>query len=110
MDREKEISLKAVKLITDYANKNYLHLGKEQRELELELFEYVGGLESDVEELAEMALSSVYIEYMFEDELPKNIPDDVYDAMFNCSKVDFVRLFPFVNVDGKKLFLIDPQK
>lgn len=42
-----------------------------------------------------------------EDELPEDLSDEVYDAMFGCSKVDFVRLFPFVEVDGQKMFLVD---
>ena len=47
------------------------------------------------------------IEWMNEDELPENISSYVYSAMFDCSKVDFVRLFPFVTVDGCKRFLIE---
>ena len=57
--------------------------------------------------IAELELSSIQIEYMNEDELPADLSDDVYSAMYGCSKIDFVRLFPFVTVDGRKLFLID---
>jgi len=46
------------------------------------------------------------VEYMNEDELPKRLPDEIYSAMYECSNVDFVRLFPYVTVDGRKLFLI----
>lgn len=56
--------------------------------------------------IAELELSSVQIQYMSEDELPKPISYKVYSAMYPCSKVDFVRMFPFVMVDGDKCFLI----
>ena len=46
------------------------------------------------------------IKYLNEDELPENIPDAVYSAMFKCSAVDFVRLFPYIEHDGKKCFLV----
>ena len=57
--------------------------------------------------IAELESGGVQIQYMSEDELPENISSDVYSAMFGCSKVDFIRLFPFVTVDGRKLFLIE---
>ena len=40
-----------------------------------------------------------------EDELPDYITDELYNIMFPMSKVDIVRLFPFVNIDGKEHFL-----
>ena len=56
--------------------------------------------------IAELEESSICIEYLNEDELPECISDEIYSAMYECSKVDFVRLFPYVTVDGYKLFLI----
>ena len=47
------------------------------------------------------------VEWVFEDQLPDGIPDAVYSAMYACSKVDFVRVFPAVTVDGRKRFLIE---
>lgn len=52
---------------------------------------------------------SVVIKFMNEDELPKFINDDVYGAMFNCSHVDGVRLFPYVEDSDERYFLILPK-
>jgi len=46
------------------------------------------------------------VEWMNEDELPEGISDEVFSAMYACSKVDFVRFYPFVTIDGDKCFLI----
>lgn len=56
--------------------------------------------------IAELEEGMVSIEYLNEDELPECISDEIYSAIYECSKVDFVRLFPYVTVDGHKLFLI----
>ena len=56
--------------------------------------------------LAEYEAKSVVIKFMNEDELPKFINDDVYSAMFNCSHVDFVRLFPYIEENDEKYFLV----
>ena len=45
----------------------------------------------------------VYAEY--EDKLP-NMTDDLYKKMFNMSSViDGVRMFAYVNIDGKRYYL-----
>lgn len=44
-----------------------------------------------------------------EDELPE-ISDDIYAAMFPLSKVDFVRYFPYMKIDGKKVYLISLEE
>ena len=62
-----------------------------------DLEDYIGELEE----------GRIGIEYLSEDELPENIPDEIYAAMFDCSKVDFVRLFPYITLDGHRLFLIN---
>jgi hypothetical protein len=45
------------------------------------------------------------ITWVNEDELP-TMSHAVYSAMFPLSRVDFVRLFPCLNIDGVKCFLI----
>ena len=75
-----------------------------------ELRAYIEGLEEDsgsYDSLMPDEYLVTKIEWMNEDELPENISSYVYSAMFDCSKVDFVRLFPFVTVDGCKRFLIE---
>jgi hypothetical protein len=42
-----------------------------------------------------------------EDELPDYIDDNLYKHLYNMSKLDGVRLFPFIKIDGKKHFLGD---
>lgn len=49
---------------------------------------------------------TVIIQFENEDELPPDIPDDVYSKMFNCSHVDGVRLFPYIEENGQKYFLV----
>jgi transcription elongation factor Elf1 len=58
-------------------------------------------------ELAEVNEKAVFIQFENEDELPPDIPDDVYSKMFNCSHVDCVRLFPYIEKHGKKYYLVD---
>lgn len=56
--------------------------------------------------ITELEADSVQIQYICEDELPEGISDEVFSAMYPYSKVNFVRMFPFVMVDGDKCFLI----
>ena len=58
------------------------------------------------EELLELNNKAVFIKFENEDELPAEIKDDVYSAMFNCSHVDGVRLFPYIEENGQKYFLV----
>lgn len=51
-------------------------------------------------------MEDVGLKFLCESELPENIPDDVYSAMFRCSIVDFVRLFPYFEIEGRKCFLV----
>ena len=57
-------------------------------------------------ELAELNDKAVFIQFENEDELPSGIKDDVYSAMFECSHVDGVRLFPYIEENGQKYFLV----
>ena len=57
-------------------------------------------------ELLELNDKAVFIEFENEDELPAEIKDDVYSAMFECSHVDGVRLFPYIEENGQKYFLV----
>ena len=57
-------------------------------------------------ELAELNDKAVFIQFKNEDELPADISDDVYSAMFECSHVDGVRLFPYIEENGQKYFLV----
>ncbi|MEL7626961.1 MAG: hypothetical protein AAGU15_08900 [Anaerolineaceae bacterium] len=57
--------------------------------------------------IAALVADGIHIEWMNEDELPEEISDEVYSTMYACSVVDFVRLFPFVTIDGRKRFLIE---
>lgn len=58
------------------------------------------------EELLELNDKAVFIKFENEDELPAEIKDDVYSAMFECSHVDGVRLFPYIEENGQKYFLV----
>jgi len=57
-------------------------------------------------ELAELNDKAVFIQFENEDELPADISNDVYSTMFNCSHVDGVRLFPYIEKNGQKYFLV----
>jgi len=57
-------------------------------------------------ELAELNDKAVFIHLENEDELPADISNDVYSTMFNCSHVDGVRLFPYIEENGQKYFLV----
>jgi hypothetical protein len=56
--------------------------------------------------IAELEAEEIHVEWMNEDKLPEGISDEVFSAMYACSKVDFVRFYPFVTIDGDKCFLI----
>lgn len=58
------------------------------------------------EELAELNDKAVFIQFENEDELPADISGNVYDVMFRCSHVDGVRLFPYIEENGQKYFLV----
>lgn len=58
------------------------------------------------EELLELNDKAVFIKFENEDELPAEIKDDVYSAMFECSHVDGARLFPYIEENGQKYFLV----
>lgn len=53
--------------------------------------------------------NNVTIKFQNEDELPENISDEVYSAMFKCSHVNFVRLFPYIEDCGEKYYLVLPE-
>ena len=57
-------------------------------------------------ELAELNNKAVFIQFENEDELPADISSDIYSAMFNCSHVDVVRLFPYIKENGQKYYLV----
>jgi hypothetical protein len=57
-------------------------------------------------ELLELNDKAVSIKFENEDELPAEIKDDVYSAMFECSHVDCVRLHPYIEENGQKYFLV----
>ena len=49
----------------------------------------------------------IEIRYQYEDELPENLRDDIYDAMFPSSFVDFVRMFPVLVIENRRFYLIE---
>ena len=57
--------------------------------------------------IAELEADSVQIQYICEDELPEGISDEVFSAMYACSTVDFVRVYPYITIDGHKRFLVE---
>jgi len=61
-------------------------------------------------ELAELNDKAVFIQFENEDELPADISDNVYSAMFECSHVDVTRLFPYIEENGQKYFLVMLRK
>ena len=48
----------------------------------------------------------VTVAWKHEDELPDWIDDEVYKILYPSSRVDGVRLFPYVSICGKETFLI----
>jgi hypothetical protein len=48
---------------------------------------------------------NVLLNWENEDELP-DIADEVYNVMYPLSKIDFVRYFPYIMIDNKKIYLI----
>jgi hypothetical protein len=77
---------------------------------ELDDYAFVKIKKSDLarrdEELAELNDRAVFIQFENEDELPADISGNVYDVMFRCSHVDGVRLFPYIEENGQKYFLV----
>ena len=63
----------------------------------------VAKLTAEIKKILEEA---VFIKFENEDMLPTEIPDDVYSAAFDCSHVDGVRLFPYIEENGEKYFLV----
>jgi len=61
-------------------------------------------------ELVELNDKAVFIQFENEDELPADISDNVYSAMFECSHVDVTRLFPYIEENGQKYFLVMLRK
>lgn len=94
--------------------KNYYDMEKDYRDMHKNLSAKIDekhrAINNLTTKLSEFGENSVRIEYMNEDELPINLRTDIYSAMYKCSKLDFVRLFPFVTIDGRKLFLIDLEE
>ncbi len=66
----------------------------------------IAELEAENNRLAELNDKAVFIQFENEDELPADISNDVYSTMFNCSHVDGVRLFPYIEENGQKYFLV----
>ena len=48
---------------------------------------------------------NVLLNWENEDELP-DIADEIYNVMYPLSKIDFVRYFPYIMIDNKKIYLI----
>jgi hypothetical protein len=47
------------------------------------------------------------LKWMNEDDLPQIETEEIYNAMFECSIVNFVRYFPYMEAsDGSKFWLI----
>ena len=67
----------------------------------------VAKLTAEIKKILEEA---VFIKFENEDILPLEIPDDVYSAAFDCSHVDGVRLFPYIEENGEKYFLVKLKK
>ena len=70
------------------------------------LDEVLAILDRKDKELAELNDRAVFIQFENEDELPADISGNVYDVMFRCSHVDGVRLFPYIEENGQKYYLV----
>ncbi len=57
--------------------------------------------------ITEESLSRVsfLVEWEYEDELPENLTNKQYNAIYARSKLDGVRMFPFVTIDDHKYFI-----
>jgi len=95
------LTQKCKALEADYAVSN-----REMLLMQVEIGELKSELARRDEELAELNDKAVFIKFENEDELPAEIKDDVYSAMFECSHVDGVRLFPYIEENGQKYFLV----
>lgn len=45
------------------------------------------------------------VKWEYEDDLPDDLSDAVYDMMLPMSRVDGVRLFPYLEFNGSKVYL-----
>lgn len=112
-----EISERADKLIFELERLAEVSTPNNPNQLRIatrkELRDFIADLESQLSEaqglLKAYEKKALVIKFVNEDELPKGIRDDVYAAMFNCSHVYGVRLFPYIEENGKKYFLIWPN-
>ena len=95
------LTRKCKALEADYAVSN-----REMLLMQVEIGELKSELARRDEELAELNDRAVFIQFENEDELPADISGNVYDVMFRCSHVDVVRLFPYIEENGQKYFLV----
>jgi hypothetical protein len=52
-------------------------------------------------------MTNMKLKWMNEDDLPQIETEEIYNAMFECSIVNFVRYFPYMEAsDGSKFWLI----
>jgi len=75
--------------------------------IETDMYKVVDALNAAEARIAELEADSVQIQYICEDELPEGISDEVFSAMYACSTVDFVRVYPYITIDGHKRFLFE---
>ena len=55
-----------------------------------------------------MSVKTITVEWEYEDQLPE-IDDDTYNKMYKTSKVDFVRMFPYVEICGRRYYLVEEK-
>jgi len=48
---------------------------------------------------------TAFVKWRNEDELPEDLTEEDYNQMFSLSKVDMVRLFPYVEIENNKYYL-----
>lgn len=58
---------------------------------------------------ASVSIETLVIKWEYEDRLPADISEDTFAAMFDCSKIDGVRLYPYVEIDGDRFFLTSKE-
>ena len=90
----------------DNLEQDYVISNRELLILQVEINRLNAELARLTAELAELNDKAVFIQFENEDELPSDIQDDVYSAMFNCSHVDGVRLFPYIEENCQKYFFV----
>ena len=86
--------------------RKYLNTRPIEDELEAQIAQLTAEIDRLTAENSALLEQTVIIQFENEDELPSDIQDDVYRAMFNCSHVDGVRLFPYIEENGQKYFLV----